>query len=420
MSVSQVLRLWVIVLFVIIMLGGSTLPPGDEVERARAFTRPIEFDYVGWTIDAIGVKLGQSALGTDRYLSIEEEREVVFDYLELIRRLQEIDSQLTDIYADPNILDPDNASRAQRNELDELRTQRSLIEPLAESIIQSQIESIITSLSLDTGGQPLPPLLYHTTPPPGALIISPRDEIKQIANISIEPGLTVDEREELEDKVDESLDVSSLVVNIGGVGIYPTMVMESTDLNWLTETVAHEWVHNYLTLRPLGINFMTSPELRTMNETTAAIAGKEIGRVVIEHYYLELVPPPPPPQPEISSIQLEQESQPQFDFRAEMRETREITDQLLAEGKIETAEIYMELRRRFFWDKGYHIRKLNQAYFAFHGAYADEPGGAAGEDPVGAAVRALRDQSPSLVEFLDQISWMWTVEQLYEAVGEAG
>lgn len=418
MSVSQALRLWVIFLFVIVMLGGSTLPPGDEVERARAYTRQIEFDYVGWTIDAMGVKLGQTALGTDRYLSTEEQRDVIFEYLELIKRLQEIESQLNDIYSDPSILYPDDASHAQRREQDELQKQRTLAEPLAESIIQNQVGSIVTSLDLDLGGQPFPPLLYHTTPPPAALIISPRDEIKQIANISIEPGLTVDQREELEDNVDESLDVASLVVNIGGIGIYPTMIMESTDLNWLTEVIAHEWVHNYLTLRPLGINFLTSPELRTMNETTAAIAGKEIGRVVMEHYYPELVPPPPPP--DNNSQQPDQESPPPFDFRAEMRETREITDRLLAEGKIETAEIYMELRRRFFWDHGYHLRKLNQAYFAFHGAYADQPGGAAGEDPVGAAVRALRDQSPSLVEFLDKISWMWSVDQLYEEIGEAG
>ena len=56
-------------------------------------------------------------------------------------------------------------------------------------------------------------------------------------------------------------------------------------------------------------------------------------------------------------------------------------------------------RRRVFWDQGYHIRKLNQAYFAFYGAYADSPGGgAAGADPVGAAVRALRAHSSSLAE----------------------
>jgi hypothetical protein len=79
----------------------------------------------------------------------------------------------------------------------------------------------------------------------------------------------------------------------------------------------------------------------------------------------------------------------------------------------------MEQRRQLFWENGYGIRKLNQAYFAFHGAYADEPLSAAGEDPVGAAVRALRAQSPSLAHFLNRISWMTSFEQLKQAV-EAG
>jgi hypothetical protein len=43
-------------------------------------------------------------------------------------------------------------------------------------------------------------------------------------------------------------------------------------------------------------------------------------------------------------------------------------------GKVELAEEFMEERRQFFWKKGYHIRKLNQAYFAFHGAYAGRRG----------------------------------------------
>ncbi|MEJ2709259.1 MAG: hypothetical protein P8074_16740 [Anaerolineales bacterium] len=76
----------------------------------------------------------------------------------------------------------------------------------------------------------------------------------------------------------------------------------------------------------------------------------------------------------------------------------------------------MEQRRIFFWEHGYHIRKLNQAYFAFYGAYADQPGGAAGEDPVGAAVRDLRVQSPNLSDFLNRISWMWKFQQLQQAV----
>jgi len=54
---------------------------------------------------------------------------------------------------------------------------------------------------------------------------------------------------------------------------------------------------------------------------------------------------------------------------------------------------------------GYYIRKLNQAYFAFYGAYADVPGGPAGEDPVGPAVRALRSQSQSPAVSLPAMGW---------------
>ncbi len=105
-----------------------------------------------------------------------------------------------------------------------------------------------------------------------------------------------------------------------------------------------------------------------------------------------------------------------------MQITRRTVDQMLAEGKIDEAEQYMDARRTVFWEHGYHwLRKLNQAYFAFNGAYADEPGGAAGatEDPVGTAVRALRTQSASLADFLNRISWMTSFEQLKKAVGSA-
>ena len=73
-------------------------------------------------------------------------------------------------------------------------------------------------------------MLFHSTPPPAALIISPRDVIQQDHNISISPDLTTEQIEALESQVDAELDVSSLVVGIGGIGVYPTMVMETTDL----------------------------------------------------------------------------------------------------------------------------------------------------------------------------------------------
>ncbi|MFC1916656.1 hypothetical protein ACFLX1_00775 [Chloroflexota bacterium] len=33
----------------------------------------------------------------------------------------------------------------------------------------------------------------------------------------------------------------------------------------------------------------------------------------------------------------------------------------------------MEQKRQYLAEMSYHIRKLNQAYFAFHGTYADKP-----------------------------------------------
>ncbi len=417
MSLQKWTYLIVVLILGIVTLTYSGLPPGDQMERVRAFSRDLEFDYIAWTLDALGVKLEQLALQASDFLPAEARHKLVLDYLNLVDQINQAERLLNEIYANPEISDPEKAASAVRSVLDTLTARRSRLAPLAESVLQDQIGESVADLGLTLGGQPLPPVLYHSTPLPTALIVSPRDEIRQDANISLQSELSADERTALEDQIDSALDVSSLIVNIGGIGVYPTMVMQTSNLNFLAEVVAHEWVHNFLTLRPLGINYLTSPELRTMNETAASIAGNEIGALVIEQFYPELVPPPPA-TPSTSTPE-EPSEPPAFDFNEEMRITRVTVDEMLAEGKIEEAEAYMEARRVFFWENGYLIRKINQAYFAFYGAYADQPGGEAGEDPVGAAVRELRAQSPSLADFLKSIAWMTSFGQLQEAV-EAG
>jgi hypothetical protein len=362
----------------------------------------------------LGTKLSQVALGASDYLAVGEQRQEVQNYLDLVEQIQGREFELNTIYADPNVTDPVGESAPLRSELQALYSRRDHLGPVAEAVIQDQLAQTVSGLGLTVAGQPLPPILYHSTPLPLALIVSPRDTIRQDADISLVPDLTVDQRDALENKVDQAMNVSSLVVPIGGIGVYPTMVMQTGDLNWLSEVVAHEWIHNYLTLRPLGMSYMNSPELRIMNETAASIAGKEIGRLVMEQFYPEQAPLPSQENPPAASQQPAEP--PSFDFNAEMHTTRVTVDQLLAEGKVDEAETYMEQRRVLFWEHGYRIRKLNQAYFAFYGAYADQPGGAAGSDPVGAAVRALRASSPSLSAFLNRIGWMTSFEQLQKAV----
>ncbi len=409
-------------LFILAALTGFSNPSlTNPIEKVRAYTRSLEFDYAEWMTDAALIKIRAASVDLPYTLDRETQKQIVGGYILTTQNILEKEYQLSQLYADPSITDKDTATMPTRNELADLYARQSEIAPLAEAILQDQVAQVLAELGLTAVGQPIPNVWYHSTPLPMALIVSPRDRIEQTANISVNTGITVDEQVELEDKVAKGLNVSSLVVQIGGVGVYPTMVMRTTDLNWMLNTIAHEWIHNYLTLRPLGILYNETPELRTMNETTASIAGDEIGILVIEKFYPELKPSASFPQFELISLPFDRPDpgtlvRPPFDFRAQMHETRINADALLAEGRIEEAEAYMEERRQVFLRNGYLLRKINQAYFAFHGAYADVPGGAAGEDPVGPAVRALRAKSDSLADFINTMSWMWSFEQLKKRV----
>jgi hypothetical protein len=223
-------------------------------------------------------------------------------------------------------------------------------------------------------------------------------------------------KETLETNIYTELDRSALIVPIGGVGIFPAMVLENGDINWLANTIAHEWAHHWLTLRPLGIRYGQNPALRTINETVASVFGDEIGRMVVERYYPELAPPPPNPAPPPTET-VTPPIPPRFDFRAEMAATRVRADELLALGLIEQAETYMEERRVFFVENGYGIRKINQAYFAFYGAYADQPG-ATGEDPIGPLVNQIRAKQVTVFDFMTTVSQVTSFEELQNKTNE--
>jgi hypothetical protein len=56
----------------------------------------------------------------------------------------------------------------------------------------------------------------------------------------------------------------------------------------------------------------------------------------------------------------------------------------------------MEIRRLLFVENGYPIRKLNQAYFAFHGSYGTS---AAATSPLRAQLIELRSLTPDVKSF---------------------
>lgn len=399
----------VLVSFSILLTASATLIL-DRQDQVRRFTRPLEFDYLGWTTRALGNKLGQFGLGAPGFLTDEARDQVVLDYLELVREAGRLRGEVERTLSDPNLSDPELTAQPLSADLQAVRDQLEQMKPLAETVLQENVAAVLEDAGFGMAGTPFPPVAFQFSELPVALIVSPRDAIRQDANLHLDPGMNLEDQIDLEALVEDELDVSALVVGIGGLSTYPTMIMESTSIEWLSETVVHEWTHHYLAFRPLGLRYDQSPETRSINETVAGIVGREIGREVLARYYPEFLPDPPPEAAPTSEIGPTPEP-PAFDFRFEMRETRLRVDELLAAGRIEAAEEYMEIRRQVFWDHGYrHIRRINQAYFAFYGAYADSPRGEAGEDPIGEAVRQVWDQTQDPVEFLRKMAWVTSLE----------
>jgi hypothetical protein len=403
----------VVVTFLLSSLTRETYTPPDMPAKVRPYTGGIDFNFVDWTLDAVGRKVEQASLNEQAYLTEAARTVLVLKYFDWQAKLDGIENSIAQQYADPAVKDPAAATEGLRTMEAAARAHMDELRPAAEAILQEQLSVILNEQGLTTGGQPFPSVAFHFTPLPLALVISPRDHIEQVVNTDVKGTLTLDEQVALEERVATGLDVSALLVPLGGIGTYPTMVAQSSDLNWIASVTAHEWAHNYLTLRPLGLNYETSPDLRTMNETTAEMFGDEVGALVMARYYPDRQPPPAPFSNILPRIlPPEQQTPPGFDFRAEMHTTRVRADELLAAGQIKEAEMYMEQRRQFFWANGYRIRKLNQAYFAFYGAYAAGGGGAAGVDPVGPAVRLLRRRSLSIAAFMNTMAGFTRFEQL--------
>ena len=406
---KRVIKVALGALLLLVLLHTSTIPPYQAFDyRVGAVVAGYQFSFARWEVGAIARKLDQILTNDVGHLTEEEKKAIVLDYISLIQRIGDLEQKIQQIYSTEEE-NPTTAALPLHRELEELRRQREEKRGLAEAILEEQITHVLYSQDLDTFGVVWPPVKFQFERLPLYLVISPRHEIRVKKGIYLEHGLDLDTREAIEERIDETFNVSSLTVGVGGLSAYPTMIVEAASLDFIVKAAAHEWVHGYLFFKPLGWHYEDSPQMRTINETVASIVGDEVGDLVLRRFYPELAPPveegreQPPPEPVGS------------EFNREMRQIRLTVDKLLAEGKVEEAEAYMEERRRFLVSKGYYIRKLNQAYFAFYGSYATSP---ISVDPIGEALKRLRRESASLREFMDTVATISRPEQLWQIVGE--
>ena len=375
----------------------------DEAYQLRGIVSGSEFDFLTWETEAFLVK-GEAILAdAPGYLPADTQKQIVLDFTALAGEVQKLDAEIEKIYIDPTITDPDEASAALQKNRASKRAAMADVQPIAEAIVQNQVGSVLVEQGFGVWQQTWPPVMMHMTPLPTLLMVSPRDRIERVYSQSLQVDLSTPDHESLETAVTNQLNLSALVVPIGGLGSYPAMIRETGNLNWFVEVVAHEWSHHWMSFYPIGYNYTVDVQVRSINETVASTLDKEIGTLVIERYYPELMPAPVP-ESAAEPIAVNPDAPPPFDFGVEMAETRMEADKLLAKGEITAAEMYMEARRRYFVENGYAIRKLNQAYFAFYGAYQAEPGGAPGSDPIGPLVREIRSNSPTLRMFMDHMA----------------
>ncbi len=404
-----------LVLAIILLFGlqRSTIPLGLKWNEVSLIVKDDTFDYLSWELNALAGKTAQSLVGVQPFMNEADRSDYVRRYMADLAQAQSLEAQVSAIYTNPDVSDPLAESADLRAQRDALRADLQSRQLLAEAILEGQVAAVLTDQGFGALGQLLPPIAMHFTPLPNLLAVSPRDEIKLEIFINLDP-LPVDQIDALENKIDAETDMSALVVPLGGIALYPAMIIETPSIPTASEVFAHEWLHHYLFTFPLGLDFDFAGESRIINETTANIFGQKIAPLVIQRYYPELAQ-----RPDQTTLVSSTAQNASFDFGAEMDRTRRHVDELLAAGQVDEAEAYMEARRRVFVAHGYAIRKLNQAYFAFYGGYQSGAPGAGGSDPIGPAVQELLDRSDSIYDWIVTMRSITTREELLSAVDAA-
>jgi flagellar biosynthesis chaperone FliJ len=404
-----------LLLDLILVLCLCVLPPSDQAPKPTVWDEiagPYVFSITEWELGNFLDKWGYSfeQFFIPGKLSEQESVKRVEDYLSLAQNASSMEDTVNRYKAEGNTSEADLKSL--ETQLAQLKRQRNSLEDQVEAIIEGQISSILTDAGLaksiklvGRANLLFPPVDFEFEEEPNVLIISPRDKIELTKTILLRPDLSLEQIEGIENKV-QGIDMSGLVERVGGVATYPSIIPQDVSLQYLLSTVAHEWLHQYFYFHPLGRNYWANYDMTSINETAADIGGDEIGLLVYRRYY---------EQASDDAASRGAASQPAFDFNKEMRQIRLTVDQYLAQGQVEEAKRYMEQMREYLAQNGYYIRKLNQAYFAFHGTYSDTPGSVS---PIGGYLAELRQGSPSLGGFIKTVSGVSSYEELLRMIGQ--
>ncbi len=398
-----------------LLLVALLLPRADTVylTPAKLVAKDYLFSIELWEVSSFPRKWLHLVWQSLRFQrpSREQRLDTLEEYLTLARMARKEKDRLEGLLArrGATLAPTGNASEeslaASREYLRELLEDKEELRAEAEEAMEAEVSAVLAQQGLDSRlGLLFPPVDMRFGQPPTILVTSPRDRIQLWEAVLLDAELPLLERDKLEQEVLRRYNFSALVDNLAGLATYPAIINDLYPTRLVLQTAAHEWLHHYFFFRPLGRNMRSSPDMVVLNETAADLAGRELGDMAFVRMGGDLT----------ESFRLylpDEERDP--DFTREMRTTRVKAEELLAEGKVDEAEQYLKERRWFLALRGYYIRKLNQAYFAFRGSYAES---SASVSPIGDQLKEMRALLPSVGDFVRTVSGIASYQEFLDTL----
>ena len=416
---------------VMLLLVTWLVPVGDKRSDTAAVQVSLDHSYglVSWEFENFFDKWRHRVWTALPWTPTSEadRRRALDRYVVLVDELRIAKDLLSEVSSE-NGSDQGNVSNAQLA-VDRLIAERDGLRDGVEEFLEQAVADAIRSAEVDLVGSFVwPPVDFRIDSPPKLLVTSPRDVIRRDEDVLIDPEISIDDIEKIENELAEVANISAVVLQTGGLASYPN-VIPTADLERLLDVAAHEWLHAYLVFNPFGRAYFDGGDIRVMNETLADIFGREVGLRVYSEITGEPYVAPVRPETAMRNTESKNPDGPDgsdsdeetgaddFDFNRFMAETRARTDELLEEGLMDEAESYMESRRIELLDHGHTIRKINQAYFAFHNTYAESP---SSTSPIARYLWDLRDQVDTVGELVKLLRRLGTYKEFELLLVERG
>jgi hypothetical protein len=253
---------WIIL--ALVLTSASVLPETVFDLRLAPLIAGQRFDWIGWEAGVLVNEADWRLRGWPVPGDDTTQRAEVLAYLKREQQVDELESRLRNEVARLpafRLASPDDLSARAlpslatlERDLAGLRYQQQADAPQTERILAAQVGQVLAANGFGHGDLIGLPVTFRFVDPPTYLVISPRDEIRQYRGIYLLPHVPDAERAGLEAAIETQLNVSALVDDVGGIGSWPTMVLNTTSPHSLLDIIAHEWTHTYLFLRPLGMH----------------------------------------------------------------------------------------------------------------------------------------------------------------------